>query len=58
VRGCERAGEFGPAFVAAARGVYRHNDRRAALKRRINALLGSRLVEVKSYPLDGGGEGG
>jgi hypothetical protein len=29
--------------------VYRHNDRRAALKRRVNDLLGSRLVEEKSY---------
>lgn len=49
LRDCERAGEFGPRFVGLARSVYLTNDRRAALKREINALLGSRLVEEKSY---------
>jgi predicted dienelactone hydrolase len=38
-----------PRFVELARSVYRHNDRRAALKRAVNELLGSRLVEEKSY---------
>jgi hypothetical protein len=51
LRGYEQAGEFGPGFVAAARAVYRNNDRRAAVKRRINELIGSRFVEEKSYPL-------
>jgi hypothetical protein len=32
-----------------ARSVYRHNDRRAAIKRMINELLGSRIIEEKSY---------
>jgi len=45
----ERLGDFGPAFIALARSVYRLNDRRAALKSAVNARLGSRLVEVKSY---------
>jgi hypothetical protein len=45
----ERQGDFGPAFVELARSVYRTNDRRAALKREINARLGSTLVEEKSY---------
>jgi hypothetical protein len=49
VRRCEQAGDFGERFVALAQAVYRHNDRRAALKRRINELLGSRLVEEKGY---------
>jgi hypothetical protein len=49
VRRCERAGDFGERFVALARDVYRHNDRRAALKRRINDALGSPLVEEKHY---------
>lgn len=49
VRACEQAGDFGSHFVALARSVYRDNDRRAALKRRINELLGSPLVEEKSY---------
>ena len=49
IRDCERAGDFGPRFVELARAVYRTNDRRAALKREINVLLGSALVEEKSY---------
>jgi tetratricopeptide (TPR) repeat protein len=49
LRRCESAGNFGPGFIDLARSVYRHNDRRAALKRQINELLGSRLVEEKSY---------
>jgi hypothetical protein len=49
LRDCERRQDFGPRFVELARSVYRHNDRRAALKRAVNDLLGSRLVEEKSY---------
>jgi tetratricopeptide (TPR) repeat protein len=49
LRLCERNQEFGSRFVELARSVYRHNDRRAALKRQINELLGSRLIEEKSY---------
>jgi len=49
VRLCERDQDFGPRFVELARSVYRHNDRRAAVKRRINELVGSELVEEKGY---------
>jgi len=49
LRECERAGKFDAGFVELARSVYRHNDRRAVLKRRINELTGSELVEEKSY---------
>lgn len=49
IRDCERAGDFGPRFVELARSVYRTNDRRAALKKDINAALGSAIVEEKSY---------
>ncbi len=49
IRDCEREQDFGPTFVELARSVYHQNDRRAALKREINELLGSRLVEEKSY---------
>jgi hypothetical protein len=35
--------------VELARSVYWHYDRRAALKRRLNDLLGSVLKEEKSY---------
>ena len=51
LRACEARGDFGPACVALARSVYRLNDRRAALKREINLLLDSRLMEEKSHPL-------
>jgi Family of unknown function (DUF6165) len=46
----ERAGRFDNSFIGLARSVYRENDRRAALKRRINELTGSEIVEEKSYP--------
>ena len=49
IRDCERAKDFGDKFVELARSVYKSNDRRAALKRDINMLLGSHLVEEKSY---------
>ena len=50
IRECERGGDFAERFVKLARAVYRTNDRRSDLKRRINRHLGSRLVEEKSYP--------
>ena len=49
IRVCEQNGDFGPHFIELARSVYRHNDRRAAIKHAINTLLGSPLVEEKSY---------
>lgn len=49
IRELERAGDFGLPFVEVARSVYRTNDERARLKREINELAGSKLVEEKSY---------
>jgi tetratricopeptide (TPR) repeat protein len=49
IRRCEHGQDFGPRFIELARSVYRTNDRRAALKRRINELLGARFLEEKSY---------
>jgi post-segregation antitoxin (ccd killing protein) len=49
VRECERSGDFGARFVELARSVYKKNDHRAALKRRINERLGSGIIEEKSY---------
>lgn len=49
IRDCERAGDFGPEFIRLARAVYVTNDKRAALKKEINLLLGSHIVEEKSY---------
>jgi hypothetical protein len=49
LRACEHDGDFGPRFVALARSVYCENDTRAAIKRAINTLMSSALVEEKSY---------
>jgi 3-methyladenine DNA glycosylase/8-oxoguanine DNA glycosylase len=49
IRDKEAKQEFDDDFIALARSVYRRNDERAAIKRRINDLLGSEIVEEKSY---------
>ncbi|MDX7953071.1 DUF6165 family protein [Lichenihabitans sp. Uapishka_5] len=49
IRLYDKRGDFGPGFVALARAVYETNDRRAAVKKRINLLVGARIVEEKSY---------
>ena len=49
LRQLEAAGDFGSQFVALARSVYATNDVRAGLKRELNALLRSELVEEKCY---------
>jgi predicted nucleic acid-binding Zn-ribbon protein len=49
IRDCERTADFGPTFVSLARSVYRTNDQRAAIKRQINELFASAIVEEKSY---------
>ena len=36
-------------FIELARAVYVTNDERAAIKKRVNTRLGSRIVEEKSY---------
>jgi hypothetical protein len=55
IRDCERRGDFGPEFVRLARAVYVTNDERARVKREINVLLGSKIVEEKSYADHGQG---
>lgn len=45
----EKRRDFGPDFIELARAVYFNNDRRSALKRRINEALQSPLIEEKSY---------
>jgi len=49
IRSQERSKTFGAEFVGLARAVYHTNDRRAALKRQINELLSSAIIEEKSY---------
>ena len=49
IRAKESAGSFDDEFIELARSVYLQNDRRAAIKRRINLESGSELIEEKSY---------
>jgi len=49
IRDEERARRFSDKFIELARAVYITNDERAAIKKRINTLLGSTIVEEKSY---------
>ena len=49
IRDKEAAQSFDAGFIALARAVYVENDERAAIKKRINVKLGSRIVEEKSY---------
>lgn len=49
IRDCEARRDFGARFIELARSVYRTNDHRAAIKRRINILCGSSIIEEKSY---------
>ena len=49
IRVHEARGVFDAGFVQLARSVYLQNDRRAAIKREINLMLRSDLIEEKSY---------
>ena len=49
IRECERANNFGQQFIDLARAVYYTNDDRSDVKKEINVLTGSDLVEEKSY---------
>lgn len=49
VRALDRAGDHGPDFVSAACAIYANNDRRAAVKLRINQVSGSAIVEEKEH---------
>ncbi len=49
IRDKEMAQAFDARFIELARSVYIENDERAAIKKRVNVKLGSRIVEEKSY---------
>lgn len=49
IRNKERLQQFDSNFISLARSVYITNDKRCTIKRAINNMLGSRLVEEKSY---------
>lgn len=49
IRTFEQSGEFGERFIELARAVYKRNDHRANLKKKINERLGAAIIEEKSY---------
>jgi hypothetical protein len=49
IRAKEASRSFDTAFVGLARAVYQNNDERSRIKRAINDLLGSEIVEEKQY---------
>ena len=49
IRVCERKQDFEKKFIQLARSVYQKNDLRSSYKREINTLLGSEIIEEKSY---------
>ena len=49
IRDKERANSFDDEFIQLARDVYITNDERSRIKRKINDMFGSELVEEKSY---------
>ena len=48
-RECEKNQTFDDKFIETARQVYLKNDLRASLKKQINELVGSTIIEEKSY---------
>ena len=48
-RECEKNQAFDDKFIETARQVYLKNDLRAEIKRKINLMVGSTIVEEKSY---------
>ena len=49
LRDKERANSFDDEFIQLARSVYITNDERSRIKRKINDMLESEIVEEKSY---------
>ncbi len=49
IRAQEAEKSFGEEFISLARSVYQLNDQRAQFKRDISLLLGSDIIEEKSY---------
>ena len=49
IRDEERNKQFGERFIELARSVYVTNDERADIKKKVNLLLNSTIVEEKSY---------
>ena len=48
-RRCEKEKKFDDEFIEYARGAFKNNDERATVKKEINLILGSKIVEEKLY---------
>lgn len=48
-RACESRSEFGEDFIRLSRALYINNDLRGRIKRKINDLVGSEIIEEKMY---------
>ena len=51
IREKERQSDFSDEFISLARSVYFTNDKRADIKKKINLISGSELIEEKSYAI-------
>jgi hypothetical protein len=49
VRRLEKEKNFGEEFIEAARKIYKYNDKRAAIKNKINSIYKSSFKEVKEH---------
>ena len=49
IREKEKQSDFQDEFISLARSVYFTNDKRAEIKKKINLISGSELIEEKSY---------
>ena len=49
IRNKEKLQEFDDDFIFYARNIYKVNDKRAQLKRHLNELVNSEIIEEKSY---------
>ncbi len=49
LRNYEKNKVFDSNFIADARSVYKLNDKRALIKKKINEITGSNIIEIKSY---------
>lgn len=49
IRELEKSKDFGDVFIETARAVYITNDERSLVKKKINEVTGSNLIEEKSY---------
>ena len=49
IRNKEKLQEFDDDFIFYARNIYKVNDKRAHLKRQLNELVNSEIIEEKSY---------